>query len=684
MTRRILWTLTLVALFGAGWAAQQKEAGPAAFTYRPPAQVASALNTLAGRSPSLAKVLPIGKSSAGADINILRIAAAGKEKTGVDERPAIFVAANLEGLHHLGTEASLALAEKLLAGYGTDPAVTALLDSKTVYIAPLLNPDAAQAYFAPVRQERTLNGRPLDDDADEAVDEDGFEDLNGDGLITQMRVKDPEGTWIIDPKEPRLMRLADPLKGEKGVYALYTEGIDNDGDGMYNEDPPGGVELNRNFPHDFEYNTKAAGLWPVSEAETRSLARFLFDHPSIGLVLIFSTENTLLNMQQTGQVKAGSDRVKVPKMYAGFLGLDPDQEYTLKEIVDVMKGLGFAGGIEITEDMVAQFLGLGPAVAIDRQDQPVWDAVQKDYKEALKAAKLEYPERRAKGVGQGSLAAFAYFQYGVPVFSTDVWAVPEPKKEEPKDVLTAEKLKAMSSEEFIALGEDKIGAFLKEAGAPPNFKAAMVINMVKSGQVTPAKMAEMMDKMPKKPGAEGEDNPEAYLIKYSDSVLAGRGFVAWTPVKHPTLGEVEVGGFVPYLKTDPLTAEAKTWIDVHTNVYLKLMQKMPELKVSQTKVKPLAQGLYEVSLYLTNSGWMPTSTAQGRRCRRAWPIRVALKTGAGQALVSGHPVENIPFLDGSGAVKKLTWTVRAEKGSSLAFKCGSPRLGSINVNVTLD
>jgi len=683
MTRRFVLMLAAAALVIGGIAAE-KEAAPAAFSYHNPSQVALALKEMAGRYPLLAAVVPLGKSASKSDLALIRIAAAGKDKTKIDSRPAVLVTANLEGLHLIGTEAALALAEKLLSSYGTDKSVTALLETRTVYVAPLLNPDAALAYFSPVRQERSLNGRPVDDDADGALDEDGFDDLNGDGLITRMRVKDPEGKWIVDPQEPRLMREADPLKGEKGLYAVYAEGIDNDGDGQYNEDPPGGVEPNRNFPHDFEYNTKPAGPWPVSEDESRSLARFLYDHPAIGLVLNFSTENTLLNMQQTGQAKAGSDKVKVPKMYAGFMGLDPDQEYTLKEIVDVLKSLGVGGGVDFTEDLVAQFLGLGPAVAIDRQDQPLFDAVQKDYKDALKAAKLEYPEKRAKGVGRGSLTAFLYYQYGAPVFSTDVWAVPEPKKEAPKDTLTADKLKAMSSDEFIGLGEEKIDAFLKEAGAPPNFKAAMVINMVKSGQVTPAKMAEMMDKMPKKPGAGEEANSEDYLIKYADSVPGGKAFVPWTPVKHPTLAGAEVGGFAPFLRANPLTAETKAWVEVHVDFYIKLMAKMPELKVGETEVKAIGSGLYEVSLFLTNTGWFPTSTAQGRRSRQAWPIRVALNLGERQTLVTGRRVETIPVINGSGEVKKLTWTVRGPKGSRLEFTCSSPRLGSLDASATLN
>ena len=47
-----------------------------------------------------------------------------------------------------------------------------------------------------------------DDDRDGATDEDGAEDLNGDGLITTMRVQDPAGEWMMDPVDGFLMRRA--------------------------------------------------------------------------------------------------------------------------------------------------------------------------------------------------------------------------------------------------------------------------------------------------------------------------------------------------------------------------------------------------------------------------------------------------------------------------------------------
>lgn len=659
-------------------------AAQAETSFRSPTEAAAGLKSLAGKFPEICRLSSIGKSYGGQEILVLEIAA-GKNRDKASDRPAVLVAANSEGLHLAGTDAALQLAETLLSAYGKDKPWTDFLNRNAVYIIPLLNPEAAAAYFSKPRLEKTFNNRPVDEDNDGLVDEDGPEDLNGDGLITMMRFKSPEGRWIIDPRETRLMRLADPKKGEKGEYLLYTEGLDNDGDGLFNEDGPGGVEINRNFPHDFEYFQKRAGLYPVSEPETEALLKFMFDR-NIALVINFSTENNLLNMQQTGQARVGADRVRVPRQFAGFLGLDPEAEYTLKEIVDVLKSSGFGGGMEIDESLVATFLGLGPAMNLDRSDQAIYEELQKEYKNGLKEVGLEYLEKRARGVGKGSFPAFCYYQYGVPVFSFDLWQVPEPKKEEKKEELTPERLKSMSSEEFLALGEEKIAAFLKERGAPPNFNASMLVKMVQSGQVTPARMAEMMEKMPRAAGAggaAGEENPESYLLAYSDSVLKGAGFVDWKPLKHSQLGEVEIGGFVPFLKYTPPADRLQTSIKFHVQFSQKLMMKLPAVSIKESKVERLGPDLYRLTVYLQNEGWLPTSFAQGRRALTAYPIRASLKLEGRQKLFAGRPVETVPFLNG-GETRKLEWTVQARKGSSLTLRVWSNRLSPLETMIKLD
>ena len=59
---------------------------------------------------------------------VLRIAAQGKGKPNPDSRPAVFVSANVEGAHLVGTEAALMLIEKLLTKYGKDKVVSSLLE----------------------------------------------------------------------------------------------------------------------------------------------------------------------------------------------------------------------------------------------------------------------------------------------------------------------------------------------------------------------------------------------------------------------------------------------------------------------------------------------------------------------------------------------------------------------------
>lgn len=488
------------------------------------------------------------------------------------------------------------------------------------------------------------------------------------------------------------MRKADPQKGESGVYKLYVEGLDNDGDESYNEDPPGGVDIQRNFPHDFENNEAPAGRWPVSQNEPLALVQFLNAHRNIALVLNYSHENTLLNLEQTGRARAAGEKVKVPERFAGMLGIDPEQEFELKEVVEMIRGSGFMpGGMEITEERIAQMLGLGAAVTLDRQDQQVFEAVQKDYKDALKAAQIEYPEKKARGVGRGSFVAFCYFQYGVPVFSTDVWTVPEVKKQTKEDDLTLEKIKGMTKEQFLAIEESRLDAFLKaQGGGSGRFGAAEIRKMVESGQVTPARMAEMAERMQRaRPGggaaaAAGAENVDTDVLKYSDASLEGKGFVPWTPFKHPTLGDVEIGGFAPYVRVLPPASQIEKLAAFSTDFYLKLIDRVAELSIRETRVKPIDENLFAITCYLTNPGWFPTSTAQGRRAQSSWPIRVQIKTAENQSLFSGRPIETIPSLAGSGGTQKLEWTVRGKRGSTVEISAQSPKLGSVSTVVTLE
>jgi len=237
--------------------------------------------------PTICSVQSLAKTQDGREIKCITIGTGSK-----DEKPGIAVIGGIEGSYIFGRELSLGFASLLLSN-SDDKKVRALLDKITFYIIPDVSPDASVQFFNNIRYERNVNSRSVDNDRDFLIDEDPFEDLNNDGLITLIRVSDPAGYWLEHPDDKRIMKKADLSKGESGSYTVFTEGTDNDKDGFLNEDGEGGVSFNRNLTYDYEEFGSNSGLHPVSEPETKAVLDFLFDHFNIYVTFAFGPQDNL-------------------------------------------------------------------------------------------------------------------------------------------------------------------------------------------------------------------------------------------------------------------------------------------------------------------------------------------------------------------------------------------------------
>jgi hypothetical protein len=263
-----------------------------ATAYLPNSDLARELESLAKSHPDFIHVEQLTTSPASNRVWCVELGSGDNEKRLL--QPAILAVAGIEGNDLAGSASLLAWGQYLAASCGTNDNVRKLLDSTTVYILPRINPDAAENFFKKPRLEISTDLTPVDDDHDGLLDEDGPDDLNQDGLITSMRVKDPEGEYILDPVEPRLLLKADRTKGEVGAWKLLSEGVDDDHDEEWNEDGTGGVNYNRNFPYGFKFFAPWSGLHPMSEGVTRSLADFVIKHPNIGIVFTFGSPDNLI------------------------------------------------------------------------------------------------------------------------------------------------------------------------------------------------------------------------------------------------------------------------------------------------------------------------------------------------------------------------------------------------------
>lgn len=450
------------------------------------------------------------------------------KKTGKDtDKPAAY----FEGGRHSGeitaSESILWMTQHLLENYGKDPQITKLIDTKTIYLRPQNNPDGSNLYLFTEQSNRSTV-RPHDTDRDGLVDEDPAEDLDGDGVIYQMRKKavTPEekekANFIIDPAHPSGKLMKRVFAG-KGDYLMYSEGIDNDGDGAYNEDGIGGLDLHRNYPENWRpdiggdltgrgYTQFGAGEYPLSEVESKSTVLWMLSHPNISVVNSMDTRVPM-------HLRPPSTSKSEDRMYPTDLAI-------YREMDEL--GLSFTA-------------------------YPWAGDVFETYSTRYKINRMTGdPLKPTPLFGHGP--DFGYFYYGAIWYGDELW----------------------------------------NNGAMKDYNEDGIY-----------------------------DDYDALV--WDESENGGRGFKSWTPFAHPTLGEVELGGFHPkFFGQNGPTWQLENWAKKQAQFNLAMAMRLPELTISDLKVSKTGAGEYEITLEWANTGGLPVALEQAKLVKIVQEDRVML------------------------------------------------------------
>ena len=247
------------------------------YTY---AELTETIEAWASEHHGLCWVESIGNSYEGRPIPVVTVT--NRDKGAHDEKPAVFVHAQIHAMEFTGTTAALNLIDRLLHGYGEDERITKALDTRTFYIVPRVNPDGADAGLADGRFRRS-SVRPYP--REEPQDGLHREDVDGDGRVLMMRIPDPNGAWKSHDDDRRLLvaRRPDDVAGE--FFRVFPEGRIHNWDGVTVKIAPPleGLDLNRNWPADWvpEGDQQGAGPYPTSEPEVRALVEAIVARPNI-------------------------------------------------------------------------------------------------------------------------------------------------------------------------------------------------------------------------------------------------------------------------------------------------------------------------------------------------------------------------------------------------------------------
>jgi hypothetical protein len=263
-------------------AAPQAEAPKAELKYHTQQDVVREVAArVAGAKPDtyLAEAVELPPTGTGLPIPAFAFGAPGP--TPLIERPTILLLGGLDGISLAGSEAVLATCARWTAEPDRLPR------GVTFVAVPRASPEA----LGEIQAGRGVEGKdltPIDEDGDDAVDEDGPDDLDGDGKILWMLVEDPSGPYVRS-SDPRF--LAPARDGDAPRYRLAREGKDDDGDGRYNEDGPGGVVYDRSFPIGWRPGLAPHGAeLPLELPPCRALADLALARKTV-LVLLFQGDH---------------------------------------------------------------------------------------------------------------------------------------------------------------------------------------------------------------------------------------------------------------------------------------------------------------------------------------------------------------------------------------------------------
>ncbi len=592
------------------------------------------LNRLVNANKEIAMIESIGKTIEGRDLWVVTIA--NRNGVPISERPGMFIGANFEGNHLFGSQISLSVIKHLLTNYDSDEAVKKSIDEHVYYIIPRMNPDGAEDRFASLQTGSKTNKTPYDGDNDGRIDEDGPDDLNQDGLITMMRVKDENGLYMIDKNEPRLVKKADPKKGESGTYSIYWEGIDNDNDGFINEDPIGGTDINRNFMHEYPYHKPDAGVHMVSEKESIALMAWIIKHRNIAIMLNFGeSDNLIVSPDAKGKLGSakGIDLLNIAnESYAGA-----DKVGMINtSIPDRFSRFRMGNRSQSENPSGRQRFVRNPETSFNLADLEYFKKAGEMYKK-LTGIKTQPPLRNP----EGTFFQYGYFQFGVLSFSTPGWGIDAAKH------------------------DDKTGiAPAKEAIAA-------------RGSRGPAANRDM-------PAIVGSNNNgiDQTFLSYLDKNNA-KGFVDWQSFIHPELGELEIGGFTPYEINNPPASKIEKLGEAHGKFAVWLSGLYAHIKIAKTEVINHGGGVFRIKAEIENSGFLPTALQHGVASQAVSPTMVQLGVNP-KAIISGNAKTNFfQTLDGSGKRQKYEWLINGKSGDKIELKVVAQKAGSDKLSITL-
>jgi hypothetical protein len=166
---------------------------------------------------------------------------------------------------------------------------------------------------------------------------------------------------------------------------------------------------------------------------------------------------------------------------------------------------------------------------------------------------------------------------------------------------------------------------------------------------------------------------------------APQAFIHWKSIEHPDFPaqKVEVGGYAPFSLTNPPADIVEEIVGKHTDFLTMIVKRLPRIGIRKIETKHLGHGTFDIEIQVENTGFLPTSLAQGRTTHEVYPTRLVMELD-GKFFLSGTRITSLPTIAGSGDMVELHYVIYAPGRKKIDFEIISMLAGQIEGTIYLE
>ncbi len=133
---------------------------------------------------------------------------------------------------------------------------------------------------------------------------------------------------------------------------------------------------------------------------------------------------------------------------------------------------------------------------------------------------------------------------------------------------------------------------------------------------------------------------ERERLKFNDHLTQGELFVPWKPFKHPTYGDIEIGGWARMSSRLPHPFMLKDLVHRNASAIIFTAKHTPEVSLEVFEIKKLKDDLYRLRTRLVNAKAMPSMSYHARQVK-LYPQDMLSLSGTGIKVLAGGQLTDV-------------------------------------------